>query len=92
MMRQHAAKRNEAAKLLARIEAELHGVDHADDQLGAHAEDAGGKLDAELRRRGAAMPTDPREQAEYLYLLRHRHKARQVAELSAAARRRRGAG
>lgn len=88
----HRGVAESAAKLLAQVEGELRDVDAADDQIGAHAEKAHGKLSAELERRRAAGPGTPVAQDEYLYLLRHQRQARQVAEMSAAARRRRGAG
>ena len=85
----HRGVAESAAKLLAQVEGELRDVDAADDQIGAHAEKAHGKLSAELERRRAAGPGTPVAQDEYLYLLRHQRQARQVArpdEARAAAR------
>jgi len=88
-----AGAKEKAAKLLAQIEGELRHVDAAEDQIGEHADDAHGKLGAEIKKRRATLGpagNDPKLEREYLYLLGQQRKARQVGGLASEARRRRG--
>jgi len=80
------------AALLADVEAELGRSDAADDQIGAHAEDAEQRLVRELASRRKHLDVagnDPDAEAEYLYLSGHLRRARQVAAMARRARERR---
>ena len=80
--------RQRLGDLLVNVEVELQQADTADAQIGAHADDAHGKLATELGRRQNALG-DRQAEREYLYLLAQHRRAQQVSALANEARRRR---
>jgi len=81
--------KDRAAQLLADVEVELRHADRADDVIGGHAEEAEGRLMAELEKRHADL--EPDADAVRVFRLAQLRQARQVSALARRERVRRGA-
>ena len=74
---------------ILKVESKLREVDDADDQIGAHAADAGEKCRREMEKRAQRLgPTgnDPDEEDEYLHIGVQNRFATQVLELAELAK------